>query len=112
MREEIPDSRLLVLEGAGHVPMFERPARMNEALLAFLAGTRWGVGRSGPSPRRCCEGLAYPGPAGSPGAKFRSIQPTACSTSARASKRWAVPAPAGPLLPAPAASAERAMCSM
>lgn len=38
MREEIPDSRLLVIEGAGHVPMFERAAETNAALLAFLAG--------------------------------------------------------------------------
>lgn len=38
MREEIPASRLLVFEGAGHVPMFERAAETNAALLAFLAG--------------------------------------------------------------------------
>lgn len=38
MREEIPSSRLLVLEGAGHVPMFERSAETNAAILAFLAG--------------------------------------------------------------------------
>ena len=38
MREEIPGSRLLVLEGAGHVPMFERAGETNAALLAFLAG--------------------------------------------------------------------------
>lgn len=38
MREEIPGSRLLVIDGAGHVPMFERTAETNAALLAFLAG--------------------------------------------------------------------------
>ena len=38
MREEIPMSRLLVIEGAGHVPMFERAAETNAALLAFLDG--------------------------------------------------------------------------
>ena len=42
MREEIPDSRLLVLERTGHVPMFERAAEMNDALLAFLAGEEVG----------------------------------------------------------------------
>lgn len=38
MREEIPTSRLLVLEGTGHVPMFERAAETNAAILAFLGG--------------------------------------------------------------------------
>ena len=38
LREEIPDSRLLVLNGAAHVPMFDRPVEFNAALLAFLAG--------------------------------------------------------------------------
>ncbi len=38
MRAEIPDSRLLVIEGAGHNPMFDRPEDFNAALLAFLAG--------------------------------------------------------------------------
>ena len=38
MRAEIPDSRLLVIEGAGHNPMFDRPEDFNDALLAFLAG--------------------------------------------------------------------------
>ena len=47
-----------------------------------------------------------------PDAKFCSIQLTAYSTSPRASNRWAMPSPTGPLLPTPAASAERAMCSM
>ncbi len=38
MRAEIAGSRLLILEGAGHVPMFERPREFNAALLRFLAG--------------------------------------------------------------------------
>ena len=38
MRAEIPDSRLLVIEGAGHNPMFDCPEAFNGALLAFLAG--------------------------------------------------------------------------
>src|SRR4028118_608631 len=38
MRAEIPDSRLLVIEGAGHNPMFDCPEEFNGALLAFLAG--------------------------------------------------------------------------
>ncbi len=38
LREEIPDSRLLILGKAGHAPMFERPQEFNAALLAFLAG--------------------------------------------------------------------------
>ena len=38
LREEIPDSRLLVLNRAAHVPMFDRPDEFNAALFAFLAG--------------------------------------------------------------------------
>ena len=38
LRREIPDSRLLLIEGAGHVPMFERAAETNAAILYFLAG--------------------------------------------------------------------------
>ena len=38
LRAEIPDSRLLVLKGAAHVPMFDRPEDFDAALLAFLAG--------------------------------------------------------------------------
>jgi pimeloyl-ACP methyl ester carboxylesterase len=38
LRQEIPDSRLLVLEAAGHVPMFDRSGEFDAALLAFLAG--------------------------------------------------------------------------
>ena len=42
MRQEIPDSRLLVIDGAGHVPMFEGVAQTNAALLSFLAGEEVG----------------------------------------------------------------------
>jgi pimeloyl-ACP methyl ester carboxylesterase len=38
LREEIHDSRLLVLKRAAHVPMFDRPRGFDAALLAFLAG--------------------------------------------------------------------------
>jgi pimeloyl-ACP methyl ester carboxylesterase len=38
LREEIPDSRLLVLKRAAHVPMFDRSEEFDDALLAFLAG--------------------------------------------------------------------------
>ena len=38
IRAQIPDSRLLVIEGAGHNPMFDRPREFDRALLAFLAG--------------------------------------------------------------------------
>jgi len=38
LREEIGGSRLLVLGGAAHVPMFERQQEFDAALLAFLAG--------------------------------------------------------------------------
>ena len=38
LRDEIPDSRLVVLERAAHVPMFDRPEGFDAALLAFLAG--------------------------------------------------------------------------
>ncbi len=35
----IPDSRVLLLEDTGHVPMLERPAVFNDQLLEFLAET-------------------------------------------------------------------------
>ena len=38
LREEITDSRLLVLKRAAHVPMFDRSEEFDAALLAFLAG--------------------------------------------------------------------------
>lgn len=38
LREQIADSRLLILKGAGHVPMFDRPQEFDDALLAFLEG--------------------------------------------------------------------------
>ncbi len=37
--EMIPDSRVLLLEDTGHVPMFERPTVFNEQLIEFLAET-------------------------------------------------------------------------
>jgi pimeloyl-ACP methyl ester carboxylesterase len=43
MRAEIPDSRLLIIEGAGHNPMFDCPEDFNGALLAFLAGETVGT---------------------------------------------------------------------
>jgi pimeloyl-ACP methyl ester carboxylesterase len=43
LRKVIEDSRLLVVEGAGHVPMFDRPEEFDAALLAFLAGEPIGV---------------------------------------------------------------------
>ena len=38
LREEIPDSHLLLLQRAGHVPMFDQPKEFDAALLTFLAG--------------------------------------------------------------------------
>jgi pimeloyl-ACP methyl ester carboxylesterase len=38
LRGLIRDSRLLFLDRAGHVPMYERPHRFNAALLSFLRG--------------------------------------------------------------------------
>jgi pimeloyl-ACP methyl ester carboxylesterase len=38
MREKIPNSQLVILPGAGHMPMFERPEELNRVLLDFLAG--------------------------------------------------------------------------
>ena len=37
LRREIAGSHLLVLENAGHVPMFDRPQGFNAALLAFFS---------------------------------------------------------------------------
>ncbi len=38
LRKEIPDARLVLLRGAGHVPYYDRPREFNDALLAYLAG--------------------------------------------------------------------------
>ncbi|MFL5732604.1 MAG: alpha/beta fold hydrolase, partial [Chloroflexia bacterium] len=38
LRREIPRSRLLLIKGARHVPMIDRPDIFNQALLSFLAG--------------------------------------------------------------------------
>ncbi len=40
VRRELPSARLVVLERAGHVPMYDRPDAFSEALLAFLAEER------------------------------------------------------------------------
>jgi 3-oxoadipate enol-lactonase len=39
MHERIPDSTLVVIDGAAHMPNLERPAEFNAALRAFLAAT-------------------------------------------------------------------------
>lgn len=36
MHERIPDSRLVIVEGAGHLPNLERPGEFNEAMRRFL----------------------------------------------------------------------------
>lgn len=38
LREEIANSRLVILKNAGHVPMFDQPQEFNATVLAFLAG--------------------------------------------------------------------------
>jgi pimeloyl-ACP methyl ester carboxylesterase len=43
LRRLIPQSRLLVLKGANHVPMFHDPRRFNAALLHFLRGDPVGL---------------------------------------------------------------------
>lgn len=42
MREALPNARLLVLDGAGHVAMFDRPHAFNSALMRFLHGENVG----------------------------------------------------------------------
>jgi pimeloyl-ACP methyl ester carboxylesterase len=42
LRSQMPSSRLVVLEGTSHVPMFDRPEKFNETLLSFLAGDEVG----------------------------------------------------------------------
>ncbi len=41
MKEGIPDSELVTVEGVGHNPHEEAPDVFNEALLKFLGGIRW-----------------------------------------------------------------------
>jgi pimeloyl-ACP methyl ester carboxylesterase len=43
LRRRIPNARLLVLPGAAHNPMIDRPEEFNECVMAFLAGTPVGV---------------------------------------------------------------------
>jgi pimeloyl-ACP methyl ester carboxylesterase len=38
MRQELPHAELLILDGAGHIVMYDRPAAFNRAVLAFFAG--------------------------------------------------------------------------
>jgi pimeloyl-ACP methyl ester carboxylesterase len=38
LRSALPGSRLVTIEGAGHVLMFDRPDRFNDAVLRFLSG--------------------------------------------------------------------------
>jgi pimeloyl-ACP methyl ester carboxylesterase len=38
LRAAMPCARLLIIEGAGHVPMYERPREFDAAVLAFFAG--------------------------------------------------------------------------
>jgi pimeloyl-ACP methyl ester carboxylesterase len=45
----LPDGRLVVLDGSGHIPMLERPAELERALRAFALAT-FGLDR--PKPRR------------------------------------------------------------
>jgi pimeloyl-ACP methyl ester carboxylesterase len=44
IQAEIPDARLVMLPGAGHVPQFDRAPLCNDAMLAFLAGRQVGDG--------------------------------------------------------------------
>lgn len=43
LRQRIPTARLHILQGGGHVPMFDRAEDFNAAVLAFLAGQPVGV---------------------------------------------------------------------
>jgi pimeloyl-ACP methyl ester carboxylesterase len=43
LRRRIPNARLLVIEGAAHNPMIDRPAAFNRALTRFLEGESVGV---------------------------------------------------------------------
>jgi pimeloyl-ACP methyl ester carboxylesterase len=38
MHEVLPDSTLVIIEGAGHLPNLERPAEFDAALARFLSG--------------------------------------------------------------------------
>ena len=38
MRQELPHAELLILDGASHIVMYDRPAAFNRAILAFFAG--------------------------------------------------------------------------
>jgi pimeloyl-ACP methyl ester carboxylesterase len=38
LRKVMPASRLQIIDGAGHVVMFDQPAAFNDAVLRFLSG--------------------------------------------------------------------------
>lgn len=38
VQEQLPGSRLVAIDGARHVPMYERPAQCNDAIMRFLDG--------------------------------------------------------------------------
>ena len=42
-RRSIPDASLVVLRGAAHMPMIDRPDAFNRLVLRFLAGKRVGA---------------------------------------------------------------------
>ena len=47
LQAELPDARLLLLPGAGHVAQYDRPEQFNVATLEFLAGGSVGIGPTG-----------------------------------------------------------------
>lgn len=49
LRERIPGARVVYLDGARHVPMFERPDDCNDVIARFLAGEAVGEARSMPA---------------------------------------------------------------
>jgi pimeloyl-ACP methyl ester carboxylesterase len=38
MRQELAHAELRILDGAGHVVMYDRPSAFNKAVLSFFAG--------------------------------------------------------------------------
>jgi pimeloyl-ACP methyl ester carboxylesterase len=55
----LPDGRLVVLDGSGHIPMLERPAELERAVRGFALST-FGLDR--PKPRRRSKPKPKPGP--------------------------------------------------